>query len=291
MKTIAAIIVLILFLSGCAGSSDLQQSVVTIGTFNIAWLGDGIKDNIQRSDEDYKRIGTIIAESGADIFALQEIENAEALEQVLKYAPGYSYIVGKEGRAQNVAVIYKSTVKVSGGMEYMPLSIERGRNRPGLLINCKKGNFDWAMMIVHLKSSSRYDSTAELKIAARITRQRQAELAQAWADSMLKVSNEKDLLIVGDFNDFPQRKKDPTLTPFLQDSNLRFLTYDLKSCRNEQMLAIDHFLASQQAARRLKIGSERMINIPAMFPKDIAEKISDHCPVLMQFDIQSPDND
>jgi hypothetical protein len=38
-------------------------------------------------------------------------------------------------------------------------------------------------------------------------------------------------------------------------------------------------------------GSERIIDIYSMHSKEVVEKISDHCPIVMQFDVTQPDND
>lgn len=282
-------IIMSIGLSSC--SSIISDQTLSIGTFNIAWLGDGIDDTIQRDESDYKRIADIIQESGAEILCLQEIENSTSLDKLITFIPQYKYIIGKGGRSQNVAVLYKQSVSIDKSYEYLPIAVDPNRNRPGLVFNAKKGNFDCTIMVVHFKSSSRFDSTEALKIQARQMRYKQSEIASLWVDSLLQHTKEKDLFIIGDFNDFPKRVKDPTLTPLVQNPSLVFLSENLKSCKFPNLFGIDHIVTTKTSVQRFKKDSEFIINTRSMYADKIADKISDHCPILMQFDIQQQDND
>ena len=291
MKSIFVSYALILsVIAGGCSVTPRQADTVTVGTFNIAWLGDGEKDREKRDDEDYARIAGVITQMNADIIGLQEIENEAALRKVMRYLDSYSCFVGSTARGQNVALLYKEGVEVQQISEYMPVAIQKGRNRPGLVAHCKKGNFDWTMMVVHLKSTSRYDSTDDMRQESRETRRLQCSAISQWVDSVVS-TKEKDVIIVGDFNDFPLRKKEPTLTTLLENRHITFITKERKSCKDEKLYAIDHIVASQTAQKRFLISSDGMINFYASEKKEIAQKISDHCPVVSTFDIVSPDND
>ena len=289
MPVIIRILIFSAFLfSSCALS---EKSTVTIGTFNIAWLGDGRNDRIKRTAKDYKKIAEHIQHTGADILGLQEIENEKAMEKLLKYLPDYSYVLSETGSAQKVGFIYKNDVIVSNPVEYMPLAIKKNRQRPGLIIRAQKGNFDWIMMVVHYKSTSRYDNTPELKERSREIRKQQADITAAWADSLLKDSDEKDIIIVGDFNDTPTRTKNPTLTNLQNNSSLFIHTGRLKSCKHKAWYSIDHIICSQSANERYIYNSEFIYNIYSSESAETAKNISDHCPVIMVFETESPDND
>lgn len=284
-----SVLLLTLFAAGCSVTTQ-RTDTVTVGTFNIAWLGDGDKDREKRDDDDYARIASVITQMNADIIGLQEIENEAALRKVMRYLDSYSCFVGSTARGQNVALLYKEGIEVQKIYEYMPVAIHKGRNRPGLVAHCKKGNFDWTMMVVHLKSTSRYDSTDEMRQESRETRRLQCSAISHWVDSVV-TTKEKDVIIVGDFNDFPLRKKDPTLTTLLENKQVTFITKERKSCKDEKLFAIDHIVTSQTAQKRFLLGSDGMINFYASEKKEIAQKISDHCPVVSTFEILSPDND
>jgi len=287
-------LLLIIFIQPLFGCSNTHpnKDVLTLATFNIAWLGDD-KDpeTIKRSDEDIARIADIIQETSADVIALQEIENIQAIQRILALLPDYAGVLGTRGKSQNVGFLYKSSIQIQDIGEYLPLAVDPSRNRPGYVIQVKKGNFDCIMMSVHFKSTSRFDSTDELRAESRSMRMEQSKRAIAWMDSILHKQNEKDIFIIGDFNDFPKRAKEPTLKNLSESPLGTFLTGDLKSCKYPHLYAIDHIYASSAASMRFTLGSEHMIDIQSMYPKDVAEKVSDHCPVILQFDITKPDND
>lgn len=282
--TIAAIIACALAASSCSTSQGHADTTATLATFNMEWLGDGDADQKQRSDKDYLTMADIIVKTEADVIGVQEVENQAALNKVLRYLNGYKGFVLDGGTKQNVGVVYKEAVSVEQVGAYWPLVLtERGRLRPGLVVRCKKGDFDWLMMVVHLKSTSRYDSTAELRDKSRVMRTEQSGLLAAWADSVMSAGIEKDVMIVGDFNDYPGNRKLQTLSPLTDKSNLRFLTERVKSCRSTTYSTIDHIVVSSDVASRFIKESDRTENFHAFLPAEAADRISDHCPVIVRF--------
>ena len=279
-------------IGGCKRKTQNHSSnIVRIGTFNIAWLGDGINDKILRNEQDFKNIADIIIQSNADVLGVQEIENQVALSCIVKYLPDYKFDLGTHGGKQNIGVIYRDDITMEFEEEYMQLAVDYGKTRPGLILSCRKGNFDWKMMVIHLKSSSGHDSTSIMQADARQTRTVQAEVCSHWLDSLVKSSREKDVVIVGDFNDFPTRKTNPTLTSLVENTQAEFLTIESKSCKNDKWFGIDHIVCSNSAKKRFVTGSDRSINFYSQLSKNQADKISDHCPVLVDFDVSAPDND
>jgi endonuclease/exonuclease/phosphatase family metal-dependent hydrolase len=274
-----------------------SRTSVTVGTFNIAWLGDGVDDREPRTEGDYQRVAEAITDSGADVLGVQEVENEQAMARVLKYMKGYKWLMGAGGGEQRLGVLYKDDVLVRLVGEYTPLAMAEGRTRAGLVVQCKAGNFDWTMMVVHLKSSSRFDSTAELREAARNLRSQQAQTLAAWMEERLH-DPDKDVVIVGDFNDFPTNEHLPTLQPMLAVPQYSFATYGLPSSKHEHSLggeagrpSIDHIVTSQSARHRLQRGSVMAVALYDQYPDAVARKISDHCPVVCRFDVVAPDSD
>ena len=268
-----------------------QFTPLKIGTFNIAWLGDGLRDRIDREPEDYKLIAEVILASDMDVIGLQEIENRKALDILLKYLHGYDYHIGQTGKSQKLAVLYKKHLDIQYIGEYMPVAVVDNRTRPGLIIEGKKGNFDWIMMVVHFKASSRWDNTPKKKKYSIATRKRQAEMVNSWVNSVLAKGEEQDIFIVGDFNDTPRRKKNNTLKSLSSNKHLHFLTTDMKSCKYKKLYVIDHVVASTSAMNRFQEDSERLMHLYSMYDKTVAKRISDHCPVMTIFEVESPDND
>jgi endonuclease/exonuclease/phosphatase family metal-dependent hydrolase len=269
-----------------------KEGALNITTFNMEWLGDGINDKNPRKESDYKRFAEIIKNTGADIIACQEVENIQAINRIIKYLPDYKAISSNGGGVQNLAFIYNSKVDFKLIGDYDPLVVEKGKNRPGYLAYCKCGNFDFNIMAVHLKSTSRYDNTEEKKNQSVDMRTEQAAILSKWADSMLTNSTEKDLIIIGDFNDAPQRPKFKTLQILCDNPNLDFITKDLKSCgKFSSQYTIDNLLISKSALKRFIPESLFMLDITSAYTKEQLKSISDHCPVSAQFDCTAPDND
>ncbi len=228
-----------------------------------------------------------------DILALQEIENSEALKKIISLIPDYNFEILDPNRLnsssssfnsnnkQNLAVVYKNTITINSSNAYDKLSINK-KSRPGFLLNIKNGNYEFDMMIVHLKSTSRYDSTAYMKEESRKMRFLQAEIISNWADSMMFRAGKKELVILGDFNDYPTRKNNMTLEPIVNNSNLYFLTKNTTSCSNSNWLSIDHIVVSSETKKRFVPNSVFMYNFYSSLPDEKAVRISDHCPVSVQ---------
>ncbi len=279
MKAIAAFII-ITFLTACSGS---DESYLTIGTFNIEWLGDGINDRLPRTKEDYRKIAGIIEQSGADILALQEIENKKALKLINSFLDGYSIYISRYGGSQKTAYLVNNSVDVDYITEYSPLRLGKRNLRPGLVMKARKGGFSFVMMNVHLKSTSGYDAAEGVINQSIRTRRSQAELISHWVDSLEITAGEKNVIILGDFNDTPKRKKDQSLESLVKNEGLFFLTSGLKSCRHKSWYNIDQIIVTESPYERFIRNSVRMISLDAAFSAPEVKKISDHCPVTAQF--------
>jgi endonuclease/exonuclease/phosphatase family metal-dependent hydrolase len=266
-----------------------NKEFITIGTFNLEWFGDGINDRIDRTDDDLRNYAKIIKDLDVDILGVQEIENDVALNKLVNnYLKGYSYYIGKEGGNQKIAVLYKKGLNVKYLGEYYPLMVVNRRTKPGLLVNIKAGNFDFNLMVVHLKSSSHWDNTPEKMANSFGTRESQAQVLATWCDSVVSDKNEQDIIVVGDFNDTPRRTKNNSLYPL---DNYHFLTENLRSCRFKNAYTIDHILVSSSASDRFIKNSEFMYDVSSTFSKEESKGLSDHCPVISNFDIKKADND
>ncbi|MBK9182980.1 MAG: hypothetical protein IPM83_07630 [Ignavibacteria bacterium] len=294
MKTFAivatALFIAVLF-SGCQSPQGAPDTTVTVGTFNIEWLGDGADDQKPRTDQECLLIADVIARAGVDVMGVQEIENDAALRRVIRYLDGCEGFIADAGIKQNVGVIYRKGVTVQKSGVYQPLTLGRPGMRPGLVLNCQKGAFDWTMMVVHLKSTSRYDSTNQMRDDSRVMRSEQVGLLRAWSDSIIAAGKERDVMIVGDFNDFTARRQQATLTPLLESTSMEFLTGSLKSCKNDKWTTIDQIVVSKSARDRVIKGTERVEDIRSFLKGNIADAVSDHCPVLVRFSTAGPDND
>jgi exonuclease III len=242
-------------------------------------LGDGIDDKVMRSDKDYKNIADIIKSTGATILGIQEIENKEAIEKILKYLPGYKFILSEIDGAQNVGMIFKEQVKIINQTDYKPIAVEPHKTRPGLLVEFKVSDFDAYLLVVHLKSTSSYDSTDELRNRSFEMRSRQSQVCSDLVDSLVENSSEKDIIIVGDFNDSPKRTNN-YISSLIENKNLTFLSADLMSCKFQYAGSIDHIIISQSVKQRYLAESIHLYDIYSAYSSEELKGISDHCPVV-----------
>lgn len=269
---------------------EFAPDIITISTFNVEWLGDGIQDTKERASWDYKNLAKVISIINADIVALQEVENEKAIQKVLDYLDGYNYFVAEGYGKQNLAILYNNNIELKIVDIYKPLIVEENRTRPGLLIYAKKGNFDFYLMNVHLKSTSSFDDTEELRQKSYELRQKQAMVLNQFLDSILTSQSDRDIFFVGDMNDNPNRKNS-NIKFFADDPKVLFLTSYLRSCKNPNWDNIDHIAITPNIEPRLIKTSIRQVNTYELFKPSQAEKISDHCPVVISFDVTLPDND
>jgi len=263
---------------------------ITVGTFNIEWLGDGIDDQKPRNKQEYAELARVIKELNADVLALQEIENQDAIKLVLNNMPQYNAIILSTNGKQNVGFLYKKDIKIINTLEYKPLQVIPNKTRSGFVVTAKKGNFDFKMMIVHLKSTSSFDNTNQLRQKSFQIRNVQVGILNNWADSCLKYTDERDLVILGDFNDHIY-KPNSQIIKFGENKKLVCLTKDLKSCLRSDWYTIDNIFVSKSVEKRVLTNSVAMENFKAYVEDKYKNSISDHCPVIIKLNTSLPDND
>ncbi len=291
IKLISTTLVLLLLIA-CGNIKEQESSdFIIIGSFNIAWLGDGVNDRIDRVESDYKKIAGIIKSCRADIIGIQEVENPEAIMRILIYLPGYNFQLAESGRQQRPGILYKNQIEILNTYENNDVAVIESRTRPGFVFEAKSGNFDFIGMVVHFKSTSRWDDTPQKKAESRIIRRNQAKVVENWVDTRLQNGSEKDIVILGDFNDYPGRKENSTINQLMQEEKLVFITDNLMSCKYPSLESIDHILITRTAEKRYIKNSAYMFDITSAFSAGELKTISDHCPVIAKFEITSPDND
>ena len=249
---------------------DAKGKTATIGTFNIEWLGTK-----KRKESDYKQIAQVIKDTGAQILGLQEVSNEKGLKSVMKHLPDYGYILGKSG-GQKVGVLFDKK-----RVEYDINSIDQieeaqvgARLRAPLLVDMKiDGGFDFTFVVTHLKAM--FDDSA---IA---TRKEQAKKINQWVTQHLEDSKDKDLIMVGDFNDFVGSD---SLKPLGKGGNVHFLTEGLPKSFYSNVPykgLIDHCIVTnveKGSMEEVVPGSIHTIDEKS-YPNYL-ESVSDHKPVV-----------
>lgn len=178
-----------------AGRLPVGQAAV--GTFNIKWFSSGGPN--PRTENDVRDVAQVIQDTGAALLGLQEIGDAAMMNRLTRYLPGYRYVLGTSGGGQHCAILWDSRrAQVGRAVEWpdtnQGLTSSADRLRAPLVAPARVGNFDFLFVVVHAKAM--FDERS-----VRIRREQMSRL-RARLDEYEQTSPDKDVIVVGDFNDF-----------------------------------------------------------------------------------------
>lgn len=215
---------LLLMLMACCLSAQKSERYVRILCYNVENLLDTI-DNPSTLDDEFtptspkawtaeryyeklRHIAHVISEAGEtewpDLVGLVEIENAEVLEDLLRYTDlgnkGYRYLVsnGNDPRGIDVALLYRTpSVKVLDWGEHAVAFSDTTRlSRPILAARLElKDGVDMYALVVHFPS--RRGGAAE----SEIYRREAARSVRQLSDSLY--AHSPRIIVMGDFNGDP----------------------------------------------------------------------------------------
>ena len=257
-----------------------KPKTATIGTFNIEWLGQKV-----RSEDDYKQIAQVIKDSGASVLGVEEIADIEGLKSVMKHLPDHGYILGKSGNQMVGMIFDKNRAKYDAKSIQVLDEVTLGNPhmRPPLSVDMKVDNYDFNFTVMHLKAGFNERSIG--------IREQQAGKMNQWIQERQSKSKDKDMIIVGDYNDF---NNSPTLNGIDKGNPVDYATDEAgkgfyTNIRYKSI--IDHAALSNApggASEDYVKGSLRTID-EKKYP-NYTHSISDHKPVF--FDIRTDkDND
>lgn len=294
-----------------APTETAAPSRLRVATFNLKFYGDeddannrdygDFGENVRRGDADLTgKLAALVA--GADIIALQEVENRPALDNFIdalnardsaRRYTGYMY---DTRLPQDLALVWDAAAVSAGNAGQIDRRFRRvgydGDRRVNfarlpLTADFTKNGIAFSVLVVHLKAKSPQD--AELADARRA-----AECARLldWLDAQRTDTVREHCLLMGDFNDVYSPDAAATgLAPLVaaaQAGRLRFLTADFaalaqytsfSSHRNrEHRETIDHIIIPPALADHYVAGS-----CHAVMHND--PRLSDHHPVLADFQI------
>ncbi len=292
-KRASLIILLGAFLIAVApltGIAD-KQAQIQIGTYNLEFFTDlnpstgaWCEEHNHRTLPQIKALASFIDSLDIEVLALQEVEDAAALDLLLKYMPTgkYAYIIShQQGLCQRVAVLYQPK-KVS--LTYkgeIPLSLGHAGLRNGLVVYGKvlPNGFDFTLVVVHLKAYFDSKSTA--------TREQQLKLLGNWVSNYLKdKNNDPDLILAGDFNEHLLTDR-YAFSLLDQDLGLKDLDQDVpdKTCTPDGRYysdPIDHIIISPNAENEYE-GTTTLDNYFTNSTLSYRESYSDHCIMWSDF--------
>lgn len=202
MKRLLSLLFLLFFINANANANE-----ISVGSFNIEWFGHG---NAPRTEEQIKKIANYIKSLEIDVLACQEINpkgdksgnNIKDWVDLKNYlGSSFDARYGKTGRGQRLAYIWRiDRVQLSDFGELKDIRRESfddsdKRTFPRIpytaYVKSKVGGLDFRIITVHLyfgKDKARY---------------MEAKVLNNWVKNYQTGQNDKDVIIIGDFNTKP----------------------------------------------------------------------------------------
>ncbi len=288
------ILILILSLAAAAaffcscGSGEASEATARIGTWNLEWFGA-----LGRSEDDIRQIAAIIRELEVDVLALQEITCPCAMEQLAAELPGYEYFISPQRVPQKLALLWNS--ERVGEVRFdrdaydalwrvADTGLDRESRQP-LVFRLDIGEFDFTLVVVHLKSIPEAERSVEIRNV-------QFGALNSWLRAELEAEGaERDIIIAGDFNSYTRGISSERLlaaglvefaTANLPSGEYSNIWYGREGGRNLSL--IDQIAVTPELRAGEMVGIEPIRDWDAEIgPRRYEERVSDHLPVVAVF--------
>lgn len=246
--------------------------------------------SVKRQDVDYERIKCYIRSFDPDILAVQEIDGVEALQRIVDTDVYNLHMSSRRTSLngdQNTGFIYKKGLSVQVRPDYTELDIHGNQSlRYGTRIDVTVNGKTIKMMSVHMKSGCFDDARSGNSCE---TLMQQIGVLEAWIDKA--ADDEEPFIILGDFNRRFNKPGD-TVWAEIDDgvpihADLTTVTYGQSiNCRdNRYPDYIDHIVFDNRAIEWVDLSSFQNVNYDYSTSSDW-DKISDHCPVIIELEIE-----
>ena len=279
------ILVVTLFLALPASADTIK-----VATWNIENLqASPGKGTNPRNAEDFLRLKDYAESLNADVVALQEIENEQALAKVFDPDLHRFFVSERKGKAkQRTAFAVRKTVPVKRHPDVEKLNTS-GHLRQGVDIEILVGSKSIRLLAVHLKSFCFEKPLPEPSIEGNHCEKlaSQVPVLEQWIDQ--RAANGTPFIVIGDFNRRFDRPGDDFWSE-IDDGEPDGL--DLSRAtegRTSECWArkypryIDHIVYDVQVSKWVVPGSfEQLVYTEN---ESMQELLSDHCPVAVTLDV------
>ncbi|ARA92058.1 hypothetical protein AWN76_001995 [Rhodothermaceae bacterium RA] len=289
-----------LLLAGLLISSAAAQTVPTLGTehtldvatWNIEWFGDpsnGPSDDAQQ----FERVKAVIQQSGIDLWAVQEIADADDFDRLLdELGSDFAGVLATNSGQQRIGFIYDTrTVQLNGSPQHILESFDYDfAGRPPLQISTRITLPDTTVTVLFI--------TVHMKAFSDRTSYERRQSASSRLKNRLDFLHPADRVVVlGDFNDELGRSTYLGLPSpyqnFLDDpddyyfASLPLDAQDLGTyCSSDACSGstLDHILITDEMLPPLVDGAaDRFVALTSVFSA-YSSTTSDHLPVYARFD-------
>jgi endonuclease/exonuclease/phosphatase family metal-dependent hydrolase len=251
------------------------------------------------------KLRAAIAGINPDVIALSEVNSRAAMDEIVAtpFANGASYKVNMDDSQtvpQKIAVLFKDSPEISvDNRRAIPGSDDGNPDlRKAFAFDVKVRNFDFLLIAVHLKSGR--------KNPQRLIRNRQTTAIANFIRNATSNTNEKDVLVVGDYNMIPgpDSQSFSNLSPGPASNEfLKFISSSLAGpshigeCINASDFTgnlLDGFAISRAHTTEwtgfIRIQQLQAL-LPSMFCSKYKATVSDHLPLVARFRVSNADDD
>ena len=250
------------------------------------------RPSVKRYPIDYLRLRCYVRLIDPDILAVQEVDGEAALERIVDTDVYHSHVSERpkpnnlRGR-QNTGFAYKKGLEVKRKPDFVDLDVSNGYLRHGTRIDLTQSKQTFLLMSVHLKSGCFDNSYGKngrdcTKLVSQVSK------LEDWIDDAAAGPN--PFIVLGDFNrrfnlpnDFVWSNLDDSHPP---NADLTTVTEGMTiNCRDNQFTQfIDHIVFDKRGIGLVDRSSFRHVTF-RQEDKPVWDKISDHCPVVVEMGI------
>lgn len=262
-----------------------------VAQWNVMWLGNTAFGPTNEVDQN-ERVGALIKSANVDLWALTEVADQAAFDQLVTRVPGYAGLSATDPRVaggtasysiqeQRPALLYKTrAISVRSARLILTDQASTFAGRPPLeaelSVTINRKTLDLTVIVVHLKAGTGTDDRAR--------RLRASELLETHVKTL-----SGEVLVIGDWNDATTRSiaGSTQTSPFTNwdDSGLSWLTRPLEEQGARSSIFgsfIDHAIATPGL---LSKRDSTTVTDPRPTMPDYANTTSDHFPVLHLFSL------
>jgi endonuclease/exonuclease/phosphatase family metal-dependent hydrolase len=247
--------------------------------------------SVQRFAIDYERMKCYVRLFDPDILAVQEVDGEAALKRVVD-TDVYEVVVSKRSKPnfmngqQNTGFAYKKGLSVQPREDFTDIDVSNGSLRRDTRIDLTHQGKTFHLMSVHLKSGG-FDNGSSGSACQKLFTQ--VPKLEQWIDDAAAGPN--PFIVLGDFNRRFNRPEDLVWTN-LDDAeppnaDLTAITEHMPiSCRDNKFTDfIDHLVFDKRAIAFVDRSSFRHVTY-RQADREVWNKISDHCPVVVEMWVQ-----
>ena len=258
------------------GGSAPSVAEASLATWNV--------EQFPKTTETVARVTQHLQTLAPSIVAVQEIASEAGFAELDAALTDYEGFLNDDpGAFIRVGLLYRSEHVTVSEVETLFAQEWFAFPRPPLkarLTVATDPPFDFVIVVVHLKAQLDAESEERRRQACRALSQ--------WIDGQVANGEEKDFVVVGDFND---KLTDPpewnVFTPFLEaPDRFRFLTMPLAEAGDYTYIPfesfIDHILVTSDALGEYGEGETAVLALEQR-EADYRAVISDHRPVIARF--------